>query len=427
VANPTIALAREAIRASEAERLQARALLLPTLDAGVSFDLHRGTLQSSRGIIREVNRQSLYAGAGVAAVGAGTVGFPGVRLTAHLADALFEPRATQQAVVARQFDALATRNTVLLAVTDAYLALAGAELRLQAIRQSERDVGVVAKQTAAFARTQEGRQGDADRARNQALLLRGIAVGIEEEVAVAAAELARLLNLDPSVRVRVPGGTVPLMGLIDPHARLEDLLEVALRNRPEVAARTADVAVNATRLRQERVRPFVPFVSAGFSAGEFGGGSAQTDTRFGHFNGRTDFDVLAVWSLQNFGAGNLAIQRRLRAQVREAVAERARVVDLIRREVAEAVALSATRLQELEVARRRVETAGEAFRLDMIRSRNLKGRPIEVLDSANLLTAARQDYIRALVGYGQAQFQLFVALGQPPTLAVPAAGTKPCP
>src|SRR5262249_46666607 len=150
-----------------------------------------------------------------------------------------EPRATQQAVVARQFDALATRNTVLLAVTDAYLALAGAELRLQAIRQSERDVGVVAKQTAAFARTQEGRQGDADRARNQALLLRGITEGIEEEVAVAAAELARLLNLDPSVRVRVPGGTVPLMRLIDPHARLEDLLEVALRNRPEVAARTA--------------------------------------------------------------------------------------------------------------------------------------------------------------------------------------------
>jgi outer membrane protein TolC len=62
--NPTIALAQEAVRASQAEQLQADALLLPTLRAGASFDLHRGNLQSSRGIIEDVDRQSLYAGGG---------------------------------------------------------------------------------------------------------------------------------------------------------------------------------------------------------------------------------------------------------------------------------------------------------------------------------------------------------------------------
>src|SRR5439155_3347866 len=87
VDNPTIALAQEAVQASRAELWQARAQLLPSLDAGVSFDLHRGPLLSAQGIVRDVNRQSLYAGAGAAAVGAGTVGFPGVRLTAHLAEA----------------------------------------------------------------------------------------------------------------------------------------------------------------------------------------------------------------------------------------------------------------------------------------------------------------------------------------------------
>jgi len=74
-----------------------------------------------------------------------------------------------------------------------------------------------------------------------------------------------------------------------------------------------------------------------------------------------------------------------------------------------------------------VQTAEQAFRLDLIRTRNLveKALPIELLNSANLVTAARQDLIRALIASDQAQFHLFVALGQPPTLA--GLGRPACP
>src|SRR5205823_3767295 len=118
-------------------------------------------------------------------------------------------------------------------------------------------------------------------------------------VAVASAELARLLSADPAVRLHTPGGPLPLARLVDPGVGLEALVQVAIRNRPEVAARAADVGLFATRLRQEQVRPFVPLVSIGFSAGTFGGGGSGTQPRFGHFDGRTDFDALAVWRLDN--------------------------------------------------------------------------------------------------------------------------------
>ncbi|GEM_PF-4779794 len=118
--NPTIALAQEAVQASLAVRTQARALLLPTLDAGMNFNSHEGNLESGRGIVRDANRQALYVGAGAAAIGGGTVGFPGVRLTAHLGDAIYEPRATEQLVTGRRFDALATSNSVLLEVAERY-------------------------------------------------------------------------------------------------------------------------------------------------------------------------------------------------------------------------------------------------------------------------------------------------------------------
>jgi outer membrane protein TolC len=415
--NPTIALAGEAVRASQADLLQAWALLLPTLEAGVSFNLHRGNLESARGIIREVNRQSLYAGAGASAVGAGTVTIPGVLVTGHVADAIFDPHIAGQKVTGRVFDSAATRNRVFLEVTTRYFALAGAEARLQALRQSESDLAEVVQLTANFARTGQGRHGDAERAQSEAFLLHVTAEQAEEEVAVAAAELARLLSLDPAVHLRAPSGPLPVIQLVDPHAELEALIQLALQNRPEVGARMAEVTAKETQLRKERVRPFVPLLSVGYSAGGFGGGSNLADSRFGHFSSRTDFDVYAVWSLQNFGLGNLAVQRQVRAQVGEAVAEQVRVVDLIRREVAEAYALSAARRRELEVAGTRVATAQRAYRLDLIRAKNLEGRPIELLHSLNLLATARQDLVRAQVGYIQAQFQLFVALGQPPTAA----------
>jgi outer membrane protein TolC len=412
--NPTIALAREAVAASLADELRADVLLLPTLDAGASANVHRGNLESARGVIRDVDRQSVYVGAGAAAVGSSTVGFPGVRLTAHLADAIFEPHAARQAVIARRFDATATENHVLLEVAIAYLELAGAEARLAAVRQSESDLAVIENLTAKFAAKGQGRAADANRARSEARLLEATRHRAEEEAAVAAAELARLLNLDPSVRLRPPAGPPPFVQFVDPRSELEPLVQTALANHPELQARSEDVLVTETRLRKERVRPWVPFLSVGFSAGGFGGGSNLTDTRFGHFNDRTDFDALAVWSLKNLGLGNWAVQREHRALVDEALARRALAANDIRSAVAAALALCAARLREVEVAATRVATAQKAYREDVTRSRNLEGRPIEVLNSVNLLTAARLDLIRARVGYSVAQFQLFVALGQPP-------------
>ena len=52
----------------------------------------------------------------------------------------------------------------------------------------------------------------------------------------------------------------------------------------------------------------------------------------------------------------------------------------------------------------------------MVRVRGGKGLPIELLNGADLITR-RGQLLRAIISYDEAQFQLFVALGQPPTLA----------
>jgi outer membrane protein TolC len=408
--NPTIALAAEAVRAASALQLQARALALPNLNAGFSYDLHSGNLLSAQGFVLDVERQSLFLGAGSFAVGAGPVTIPGVNLSADLSEAIFEPRIARQYVTARRFDSAAVQNVTLLAVADRYLDLAGAEARLAATRRSQIELGELVRVTANFVKAGQGRKGDADRARGEAELLVAQADQAEEDAAVASARLAELLGTDPATRLHT-APELPLVQLIDDSADLESLVATGLANRPELGARDAEIAAAITRVRQQRLRPMAPLVVVDFSAGGFGG----DNTAVGPLGRRTDFDVMAVWRLQNFGVGNRAHTNRARAELGEAVAVRQQVVDQVRREVAEAQALIQARRREVESARKEVSTAEAAFRSDLERSRNLveHARPIEVTDSARSLNAARQDLIRALVEYDKAQLRLFVALGNP--------------
>jgi outer membrane protein TolC len=94
--------------------------------------------------------------------------------------------------------------------------------------------------------------------------------------------------------------------------------------------------------------------------------------------------------------------------------ERARTIDRIRAEVAEAHALAAARRQEMELARKRIDLAQRAYTQDLARIRNREGLPLEVLQSANQLKDARQDLVRSMIGYSQAQLRLFAALGNAP-------------
>jgi outer membrane protein TolC len=444
VANPVIALAEQAVRVSQAEQLQARVLLMPNVNVGSSFATHTGPVQASFGAIRKISRNSVLYGLGVNTVAAETIKIPGLFINTQLADAIFNPRIARQVVANRGFTATATRNEVLLEVSTAYLALLGAEGRLAVIRQSEADFNEVARLTADYAKTGLGRDGDANRARSDYLALQYAEQQAQEEVVVAGADLARLLNLDPSIRLQTGDVPIQIVTFIDPKMPLPKLLDIAANNRPELMAAAANIRASQVRVRQEKTRPFIPLLIAGFSADDFGGGAVastngnvpnphdepspggaprpdtggQTVPKFGRITGRTDVDVLAVWTLQNFGLGNLAHIKERRAELGEAEAERVRVLNRVGFEVSEAYNTAAQQYLSISIERRRVREASDGFQRDLNLIRAGGALPIEVLNQAKRLFSARQDLLAAVIGFDRAQFQLFVALGQPPTLAV---------
>ncbi len=105
----------------------------------------------------------------------------------------------------------------------------------------------------------------------------------------------------------------------------------------------------------------------------------------------------------------------------------------MRDEVAEAHARTHARFAQIGDDELAVRSATQGFALDLERiKQGVPGegrnpRPIEVLDSLNLLRESKLDYLNAIVDYNQAHFQMYVALGQPPAAnlahAVPEDGS----
>lgn len=427
IQNPNINRARAATQEAQALEHRARLVWFPDLSAGANYRKHIGVYQSSFGQIRDVSMSSAFVGSGALAVGGNSPVVPGVRLATHTADALYEPLAARQFTASRQFDRRATQNSMLLETTVAYLELVAAENRMRAALQTLNDVGALYETTRAYAQTGQGRLGDAHRAEAELNLLLVELRRFEEDRAVRAAELSRGIHLDPTIQLQTPGGPLELLDIVDLQVGLPMLIEIAIRNRPELASRSMLIAQSQVRIRQEKARPFLPQMSIGYSAGGFGGTGNLTPAvaPFASLSNRADFDVWAVWTLRNLGAGNATTVDRFEAEAMRRSAERHQVRNQIQNEVGEAFAQAYSRRLQLAPALRRLELAQRAFDADYNRLRASEGLPLEALGSLRFLAAARQEIVAVVAADTIAQFRLYALLGRAPDRSMDGIQPQP--
>ncbi|HET6881185.1 MAG TPA: TolC family protein [Pirellulales bacterium] len=417
-ANPTVGEARELVRETMSLHTKARAMLLPSLNAGLMYHNHQGNLQASTGQMKDIYNSSLYYGGGARAVAAEAPAIPMVRIFSHLGDAIYEPLAVRQQVVTRQFDSRATANTLLLEAIVRYFELLAAEARLEAVKQSERELAEIVRIADEFVRSGVGRPNDLDRAEAEAYLMHLQEHDAEERLALASARLAALLSLDTAVRLKTGQGPIPGLEIVDTSVGLEPLLRIAERRRPELAAGSATIEHASVRVRQEKMRPLFPLVMLGYSSSSYGGGGVLFPPQVGNFRGRQDFDVMALWSLQNLGVGNVATIAERRAMLNQAIAERTRTLNDVRQEVVAAYGLVQGERTQIQITQRQVADAQQGFREELERLFGADALPIEVMNNAKQLAMARQELVEAVTGFNKAQFRLYVAIGFSPVRAV---------
>jgi outer membrane protein TolC len=437
VENPELNIARARILEAAAMRQLAAAYFLPSINPGVSYDSHSGVLQQSNGNILAVNRSSVYVGAGANAVAAGTVSIPGVYYFGNAGFGIYAFLASRQVVREREFETLAVRNQMLLQVATAYSELLRAEGRRAARIQARDESREIARLTAAYARTGQGRVADANRAASVLARWEASIQAAEAEILTASARLCQLVNLDPSIRLHPTDAVVVPQPIVPDPMPMSELIALGLLRRPELTAQRAAIEAALLTLGGAKILPFSPTFMLGFSAGGEGGGSNLVRPIFGGFSGREDLDAIAYWTLQNLGLGNVAMIRGADARVKINQFQQVELLNMVRADVAEAYARSHARYAQIGTYEDAVRSGYLSFKQDLDRTRMMlvegpKGRdvlPIELLNSFELLADARLDYLDAIVDYNEAQFAMYVALGQPPadSLAhpVPTEGVAP--
>lgn len=423
--NPELMIARQRVVEAAALRQMTAAMILPSINFGVNYDAHTGNLQQSNGNVISVNRSAVYVGAGSGATAAGTVPIPGVVLVGNPAVGVYAFLATRQHVAQREFESEAARNQAFLQAALGFTELLRAEGRRAVAIQIRDEAKHVAKLTAAYANAGQGRHADAHRALTELQLREGDIKSAEGEILTASAQLCFTLNLDPSIRLKPTDAVVVPHPIVPDPIPIRELIAIAITQRPELKERQAVIQQALLALGGAKALPFSPNFLIGYSAGGFGGGSNLVRPVFGGFGGRTDFDVVAFWTLQNLGVGNAALVNMAKARLGAVQYREIAMLDQVRAEVAEAYAKTHARYSQIGVAEQGVRGGLRGFRQDLLRIENTVAPAIDTIDSLRLLARVRYAYLDSIADYDRAQFELYVALGQPPadTLARPVPTT----
>jgi outer membrane protein TolC len=412
-----IARAQSSVEEAAARLRGAEVLWLPNLNVGTDYYRHDGLDQSTDGTMIRDHKSAFAAGA-VATLNFGVT------------DAIFLPLAQRQELSARQYDVQAARNDVLLTVALAYFDVQQARGALAGTQDAADKAQILVNKTTSLARGLVP-EIEIDRARAELYDLQQQVAAARANWRIASTRLTRVLRLNPAAVV------VPLepphlqVSLISPQIAVGDLIPVGLSNRPELASQRALVGASSERVREERLRPWLPSVvvqgsgPGGFyNGGVFGGGS---DNGPHVYDGRFDTSVGAIWTLENMGAGNRALVRQRLAEEQRAAIDFADVQDRVAQDVVQAHAVLEAATVQVDRAMSGVKEAlityqGTLTGIGQTRGAGdvlqLVNRPQEAVAALIQLNRAYGTYYIAVNDYNRAQFQLYRGLGYPAQILV---------
>ena len=233
------------VRQALALQLQAKALLIPTLNAGVDYFRHDGVQQNIfTGPNFRKGRQSFFVGGGPS-------------LFVGLTDAIFNPLAARRVVDARRADVQTARNDVLFTVSQAFFELQSARGRLLGVGASIARAELLVNFTTALAPSLIAPL-EINRAKAELESLRQTQQVAIRDWRVASARLAEILLLEPETLLEPVEPPFLQITLVSCDQSAKELVPIAVNNRPEISSRRELVAAADELLRREQKRPFLP-------------------------------------------------------------------------------------------------------------------------------------------------------------------------
>jgi len=414
IQNPTNGRAQARIRQALAQLDQANVLLLPNLTAGANYFRHDGIDQNRRGDIFSLSRSNNLNGGSV-------------QLRVDLADAIYLPLVARRITDAAAANAEATRNNIQLETASAYLDLLEVYARI-AINADTlgRAEQMLDRAKAADAAGLSKTQGDVNRAATEVNLRRQERLDLQGRVGAVSSRLGRVLLLQSTIDLRPIDPTIVPIQLV-PGQPFENLVGLAMANRPELAETRSLLGASEERLRLAKNQPLIPKVQVGYTSGAFAG---ARNGNYSQYDSQGEFNAQLMWEFRNLGFGNRASVRLQQAALDDSAFRQVEVQAIVRAEVLEAAKLATARFKTLDAAQEAVRQATELYRKLLESSFGMVGPKaqydaLEPLLAIQALNQARIQYLTEVIEFNRLQFRLYTALGQPAVCSLPSAATIP--
>lgn len=395
--NLSVKIAREKLAEARAEADVAREKMFPWISVGTSLRQHENNLQTVEGRIIDADKRSFSAGVGLNA-------------TWDFGEVYYQKLAAQQRTRAEEAALTTQRQT---SVTDAALAYyellratATIQIATDALAISERHhTQLVASASAGVTFAGDVQRVATARARNETAVQQA-----REHARIAAARLAELLKLDPTVELTPVAAELLPVTLVPATTDLGTLVARALAARPELTQADARLAAIREQHHGAVTAPLIPVVSASATLGGLGGDTGLRSWSRG-FDTSTDYGVGLSWRI---GPGGLFDKSRVRSsesRLRRGEFELEQTRDTIRRQVVEFSARAASLSAQLTSLRAALDAATKTAELSRERRAQSVSGVLEDLIAEEELTRARRDYTAAVAAFDQSQHALLRALG----------------
>jgi outer membrane protein TolC len=394
--NLDIQLARARLAEAEANELSAIQQFFPYVSPGLSYRRHEGNIQNVEGLIIDADKELFTAGASVQA-------------QVEVGEAIFRTLAARQLRDAARYGAGAQQQEVIYQAALAYLELARAEAASGVAAQSVEISHDIGTQVARAAEAGLAFKGDVYRTNAQTQRNRLTLAQAREQQRLAAARLATILRLDPTINLRAAGGGMTLLRLVPLSRSLDVLVGEALAARPDLGVASAQLRA-ARKSRQGAIYgPLIPSVNAQAYYGGLGGGIGNPGPR--EFDQSSDYSASLGWRIGPGGLLDLGRVRAHDARVHQGELELEKARDIVTRDVVEGHTRIHSLSGQLNAAREALAAAEQSLRLARERSAFGVGEVLETIQAEQDLTRARLDYVGVVAEHNKAQYALQRARG----------------
>lgn len=395
--NLDVAIAREKVNEARAASDSARARFFPWITPSIVVRRHDENIQAVDGPIIDADKQSLAAG---------------IALNAQidLGETYYQNLVAKQVVRSNEAALAGREREATYRAAAGYFELLRARA---AVIAAEEAAGIAERHTEQITATAEAGltfQGDAARvraARERAALTLN---RVRTEQRIAAARLAEILRLDPSVNLTPPDGDLVPLSVTPVDENLGALVARALASRPELDEAAARIEAAAALRRAAHRGPLIPTIGAQASIGGLGGGPG--DAYLGrNFDMSSDVALGVSWRIGPGGLFDRNRQRETASRERQVELEREKIEDAIRRQVVEQHARLQSLATQIDLARQTLEATDLTARLSRQRRETGVGAVLEDLQAEDELARARRDYLATVADYNLAQYALRYATG----------------